>query len=471
MSNRWIPLYVCLELSFVLSAPLFSVRSQEDNVKYAEEYLKKFYNYKPDQDRGKSRRSTNSESFQGKLMEMQKYFGLRRTGELNEETLTAMKKPRCGLSDAEDYGDSTRWKNVNLTYKIENYSPSVIPVEVKKIFKSAWRVWSDVTPLRFKARTKKDADIMISFQRGDHDDNSPFDGHGGILAHAFQPGTGIGGDVHFDHEEIWTANSTDYNLFSVAVHEFGHSLGLPHSNDPGSVMFPAYTYLKPNDFTLSYEDVQRIQDMYGANPNKGMSFLRKVPPKTPNKCDQNLSFDAVMRLQNEVIFFKDRFMWRRHPEFIDLRLSFISAIWPALSSGIDAAYENTEQRHLVFFKGNQYWLVQQYDILEGYPKSIYHLGFPKSVKSIDAALHFRDTKETFFFTDNTFWKYYETQKKLDMNYPKHITEMWPGMESKVDAAVLFNDFIYFFSGALQYQYDSIKKYIVQTRNANEWLCS
>ncbi|XP_039600466.1 neutrophil collagenase-like isoform X4 [Polypterus senegalus] len=383
MSNRWIPLYVCLELSFVLSAPLFSVRSQEDNVKYAEEYLKKFYNYKPDQDRGKSRRSTNSESFQGKLMEMQKYFGLRGTGELSEETLTTMKKPRCGLSDAEDYGDSTRWKNVNLTYKIENYSPSVIPVKVKKIFKSAWRVWSDVTPLRFKARTKKDADIMISFRRGDHDDNSPFDGHGGILAHAFQPGTGIGGDVHFDHEEIWTANSTDYNLFSVAVHEFGHSLGLSHSNDPGSVMFPAYTYLKPNDFTLSYEDVQRIQDMYG----------------------------------------------------------------------------------------NQYWLVQQYDILEGYPKTIYHLGFPKTVKSIDAALHFRDTKETFFFTDNTFWKYYETQKKLDMNYPKQITEMWPGMESKVDAAVLFNDFIYFFSGALQYQYDPIKKYIVQTRNANEWLCS
>uniref|UniRef100_A0A8C4RP43 Neutrophil collagenase-like n=1 Tax=Erpetoichthys calabaricus TaxID=27687 RepID=A0A8C4RP43_ERPCA len=398
-----------------------------------QEYLKKFYNY-----------NQIRISFQGKLMEMQKYFGLRRTGELNEETLTAMKKPRCGLSDAEDYGDSTRWKNVNLTYKIENYSPSVIPVEVKKIFKSAWRVWSDVTPLRFKARTKKDADIMISFQRGDHDDNSPFDGHGGILAHAFQPGTGIGGDVHFDHEEIWTANSTDYNLFSVAVHEFGHSLGLPHSNDPGSVMFPAYTYLKPNDFTLSYEDVQRIQDMYGELYVAATSvpvLVPRVPPKTPNKCDQNLSFDAVMRLQNEVIFFKDRFMWRRHPEFIDLRLSFISAIWPALSSGIDAAYENTEQRKVLILlslscecSGNQYWLVQQYDILEGYPKSIYHLGFPKSVKSIDAALVTRKIGTMFFI----FFRYYETQKKLDMNYPKHITEMWPGMESKVDAAVLFN---------------------------------
>lgn len=55
----------------------------------------------------------------------------------------------------------------------------------------------------------------------------------------------------------------DVNLFLVAAHEFGHSLGLAHSDVRGALMFPVYSYQNPETFRLPADDRRGIQKLYG----------------------------------------------------------------------------------------------------------------------------------------------------------------------------------------------------------------
>lgn len=52
-------------------------------------------------------------------------------------------------------------------------------------------------------------------------------------------------------------------MFIVIAHELGHSLGLSHSNDPGALMYPTYSYTDPNEFLLPQDDIDGIQAIYG----------------------------------------------------------------------------------------------------------------------------------------------------------------------------------------------------------------
>ena len=69
--------------------------------------------------------------------------------------------------------------------------------------------------------------LSFSFSRfvtKDHGDGFSFDGSGGALAHAFRPENG---DTHFDDDETFTdGGSRGISLLWVAVHEFGHALGI-----------------------------------------------------------------------------------------------------------------------------------------------------------------------------------------------------------------------------------------------------
>uniref|UniRef100_A0A8B9M6F6 interstitial collagenase n=1 Tax=Accipiter nisus TaxID=211598 RepID=A0A8B9M6F6_9AVES len=420
-------------------------------------YLQNFYGLQRDYQPHVRKKGENS--LAAKLKEMQAFFGLQMTGKPDLDTLKTMRKPRCGIPDIGQYVFTTgnpKWKRNNLTYRILNYTPKMRQADVDEAIQKAFSVWSNVTPLTFQKLEDKEADIMISFAYRDHQDNSPFDGPNGQLAHAFQPGEGIGGDVHLDEEEAWTKDGRGYNLFIVVAHELGHSLGLSHSNDPGALMYPTYSYTDPNEFLLPQDDIDGIQKFPGR-------------PVTPQACDPNLTFDAITTLRGETIFFKGRYMLRKHPERTEAELNFISLFWPKLPSGIQAAYENIERDEVLLFKGNKdkYWVLRGYDIAPGYPKQIYHLGFPKTVKRVNAAYSDEATGKTYFFIADRYWRYDENKKSMDSGYPRKIVSDF-GKIGRVDAVFQKNGYVYFFHGTTQFQFDPRAKRIVRKMKSISW---
>ncbi|XP_051882283.1 collagenase 3-like isoform X2 [Pristis pectinata] len=409
-----------------------------------------------------------------KIREMQEFFGLQVTGNLNRETLEVMKKDRCGVPDAEQFTlfpGRPRWSHNRITYRIVNYTPNLKRQETDTAIALAFKVWSDVTPLTFFRQAVGEADIMILFARANHGDFNPFDGRGGILAHAFPPGSDIGGDTHFDQDERWTLSRDGINLFLVAAHEFGHALGLGHSKDRSALMFPTYSYVNTNGFRLSADDVRGIQALYGPPEDSRQTKPQPKPPKPTkawDRCNPQLSFDAITSLRGEVWFFKDGIVWRKHPWRTNVTSIPIKNIFPNIQS-VDAAVELKDRDLAIFFKGSQYWLIRGFRTLERYPQSIRFFGFPRSVKHIDAAVYIKERKKVLFFVRGKYWSYDLRRKQMERGYPRRINDDFPGIGNKVDSAFQNSGYLYLSSGPIQYEYDYRNKRVIRVLKILSWL--
>uniref|UniRef100_A0A8C5SIM2 Matrix metallopeptidase 27 n=1 Tax=Laticauda laticaudata TaxID=8630 RepID=A0A8C5SIM2_LATLA len=367
---------------------------------FCQAYINQFYEQKADaRQRGWK---TNNLSFVDKIKQMQDFFRLNVTGKVDAETLEVMQQPRCGIPDIGQYVLALPgWRKMKLTYRIVNYTPDMRKADVDASIKKAFEVWSKVTPLAFIRIHRGRADIVIEFATRVHG-RCPrqFDGPLGVLGHAFPPGHYFRGNVHFDEDETWIANLYEFNLFLVAAHEIGHVLGLAHSNDPRALMFPNYKPIDPDDSPLSEDDIQAIQVIYGPSQNPSNE---PVKPTLPKACDPKLNFDAITTFRRELIFFKGRHIWRVYPTRSEVDMEPVSTLSPLLPSGIQAAYENINDQ-VFLFKGNKFWMISRLQMQPGYPQPIDKLGFPPNIEKIDAAVFDKDTRKTYFFVGNQYWR-------------------------------------------------------------------
>ncbi|XP_030293061.1 collagenase 3-like [Sparus aurata] len=448
---------LCIALSLAVAVycvPVSQVTVQDEG--FAESYLKNFFNLT--EETGSTIRRGISPVTK-KLSEMQRFFGLQITGMLDADTLEMMKKPRCGVPDSKiarfsTFGNGLKWEKNSLTYRIVNYTPDMSVSEVDYSIEKALQVWAKVTPLRFTRIYSGTADIMISFGRLSHGDYYPFDGPDGTLAHAFSPSSGIGGDAHFDDDETFTLRSNrGYVLFMVAAHEFGHSLGLSHSDDPGALMYPTYSYRNPDTFVLPRDDVNGIQSLYGRNPDKDPGQPGPEPPTTPDACDSTMVLDAVTTLRGEMLFLKDSFFWRSYPQSNTPQQSLITNFWPNAPIHIDAAYENRQSDRIFLFKGRRVWAYSGYEPIHGYPKKLNRIGLPRGVRKIDAALYDVESGKTLFFVGDYYFSYDEARRTMDRGFPKRVDQTFFGLSGKVTAAFQYRGFTYIYSGPYMFEYN------------------
>jgi len=405
------------------------------------------------------------------IKDFQVFAGLDPTGELDDETVNLMNTPRCGVKDklsSEEEAkrkkrfalQGSRWNKDVLTYGITRYptSRSWAKSEVDEAMDKGFQVWADHIPLKFKKQRSGRADIDIRFERGQHGDEGPqnaFDGPGGTLAHAFFPQ--YGGDAHFDDEEKWTKNEyRGTNMFQVAAHEFGHSLGLSHSDVNSALMAPFYKGYEPN-FKLDQDDIDAIQKLYGVKVDE-----EDVRPPSPgpnpgsNDLCRDASFDTIFHTGDGSYYvFKGSNYWKLTEDSVEPGYPRkISWDWPGLPNNIDAAVTWSGNNLTTFFKGSQFWMFSNKEPLDGYPMEISQTakGIPNN---LDAAFQWSGNGKIYLFKNDQYWKFdpnREAGNRVAPNYPKKISN-WD-LPNNIDGATQWsNRKTYFFKNGKYYRFD------------------
>ncbi|KAM9753946.1 LOW QUALITY PROTEIN: matrix metalloproteinase-16-like [Menidia menidia] len=436
------------------------------------------------------------------ISDMQRFYGLEVTGQMDPGTVAAMRRPRCGLPDRkpEELAGGARrrryaltgqqWDKDHITYSIVNkLLPSSLGEErTHGAIRRAFDVWRRVTPLTFQELPAPSeangtlSDILMLFASGYHGDMSLFDGEGGSLAHAYYPGAGIGGDTHFDADEPWTLdneNPEGIDLFLVAVHELGHALGLEHSDNPAAVMAPFYQWIHIQNFTLHEDDIRGIQYVYGppltteasptpppatdappaspsaptssSSPTSSPPELPDPPagpepsptspptPPTPAPTDPQPEPQPVTPLVR-----KDVPPPPRPPKLPDNQPPNIC----------DGEFDTVTmlRGEMFVFKGRWFWRVRRNRVLDNYPMpiSVFWSGLPSD---IDAAYERHDGKFV-FFKDDRFWVFREAD--VLPGYPQPLYEYGRGLPThKIDTAIWWepNGSTYFFTGDRFWSYN------------------
>ncbi|KAI3829129.1 hypothetical protein L1987_03245 [Smallanthus sonchifolius] len=242
-------------------------------------YLSRFgyLNYQNNPNVTNPKEDNFDEELEAAIKSYQVHYHLNATGTLDAPTVSKMVMPRCGFPDKETPQHSNKSLHTvshyqffpgrpkwpagkrHLTYAFGSRFPTRFMPPVTQAFRK-WATASQYFTFS-RATTYQSADLKISFARQDHGDGFPFDGTGGVLAHAFTP---TDGRFHYDADESWVVGAVPnaYDIETLALHEIGHLLGLDHSQYESAIMWGSF--MAGVTKGLSSDDIEGIRALYGS---------------------------------------------------------------------------------------------------------------------------------------------------------------------------------------------------------------
>ncbi len=147
---------------------------------------------------------------------------------------------------------------------LSDFMPTGFENEIRRAF-DTWSAAADITFIEMAdgggAFSGSEASSFVADIRLG---GMAIDGPSNTLGYAYYPYSilysSVAGDMLLDSAETFSIGS-GIDIFSLILHELGHSLGLGHSEDSDAIMYPWYGF----DTELHPDDIAGIQQIYGVS--------------------------------------------------------------------------------------------------------------------------------------------------------------------------------------------------------------
>jgi hypothetical protein len=156
-----------------------------------------------------------------------------------------------------------RWNGARLfACRVEPGDGPLAAAAFEAALREALEIWRATGLVEYAfVASEAEANVVFGWRRGIHDACTPF-GVDPSVAHTGPVGPGT--FVHFDAGRSWSAPGAEHSgaldLAQAALHELGHVLGLDHTPDEESVMYPEPS---PARRRLGRSDLAGLQALYG----------------------------------------------------------------------------------------------------------------------------------------------------------------------------------------------------------------